>query len=513
MNSITDLQTVLRASESAGVPNSVELIKDTKLVNRKFADLPEEIMKLILLHADISSIENISLTNRCFRQYITTDHNFWEIIIKRDFSKFIANYPSISIILEHQSTSDKAKYFSILEHIILQQIKEIKLIKTFLKKSFYPENNVASIGITELLCAEDYNKFKNKLTELNKFQGLESTSKYLDVLCNNEQILTEINYIMMHAAVRRYAVQQNTQMTVNELQERCLYLNGALTRLTEGMVQEIFARDENITSISLEECNLCYLPKNFGLFSKLKILHAANNNITYMPEELCNLQDLEFLDLSNNMLSSFPDPIFNLTNLHTLFIGNRKPLPRTCPLHDEICQKTTGNTFTRLPASIINLKNLKFLNLQSVSLRELPLELSRLTNLQQIIVTHNEIRSISPEILLMPSLLSLLVFGNPIDEYLIKSSRNNKLGVAVNLQKHLQIQYQYCSVIAKAAMEATTMVYQGIAWAKSHPGEFITHVGVPLLAMYFRVEMQGQSEEPVNTTEVSISGLMTGFRF
>ena len=145
MNSITDLQTVLRASESAGVPNSVELIKDTKLVNRKFADLPEEIMKLILLHADISSIENISLTNRCFRQYITTDHNFWEIIIKRDFSKFIANYPSISIILEHQSTSDKAKYFSILEHIILQQIKEIKLIKTFLKKSFYPENNVASI--------------------------------------------------------------------------------------------------------------------------------------------------------------------------------------------------------------------------------------------------------------------------------------------------------------------------------------------------------------------------------
>ena len=36
MNSITDLQTVLRASESAGVPNSVDLIKDTKLVNRQF---------------------------------------------------------------------------------------------------------------------------------------------------------------------------------------------------------------------------------------------------------------------------------------------------------------------------------------------------------------------------------------------------------------------------------------------------------------------------------------------
>jgi len=99
----------------------------------------------------------------------------------------------------------------------------------------------------------------------------------------------------------------------------------------------------NLTTLFVNNNEITTLTSGIGDLRRLVNLDISYNEIETLPKSIGNLKKLEYLQFSNNQISRLPDTIGNLENLTFIEFANN-------PINGE------------LPASLNNLKNLKYFN-------------------------------------------------------------------------------------------------------------------------------------------------------
>jgi hypothetical protein len=121
---------------------------------------------------------------------------------------------------------------------------------------------------------------------------------------------------------------------------------------------------DQITGISLYNCDLKIFPKELLKLTTLKHLALRRNSISKILQQIGFLSNLEYLDLRINNLKKLPQSIGLLTNLK--------------------CLNLSSNHLIELPDSIGNLKSIEVLNLSNNRLKQLPHSIINLSNLQKL---------------------------------------------------------------------------------------------------------------------------------
>tara|TARA_R110002050_G_scaffold121726_1_gene240111 strand:+ start:293 stop:1876 length:1584 start_codon:yes stop_codon:yes gene_type:complete len=148
------------------------------------------------------------------------------------------------------------------------------------------------------------------------------------------------------------------------------------------------------SELALTNLNLLFFPEEVSRLFSLERLSLSENAITTIPDELCwKLTNLTSLSLSNNQLSFLPEYIGLLTNLEILYL-NKNNL-RSLPSQIGCLENLEGlylaeNKLGRLPPQIGYLTNLERLSLNDNCLAQLPGELGKLTNLSSLYLKGND---------------------------------------------------------------------------------------------------------------------------
>jgi hypothetical protein len=121
---------------------------------------------------------------------------------------------------------------------------------------------------------------------------------------------------------------------------------------------------DQITGISLFNCNLDGFPKELLKLTSLKQLALRRNTISKLLKQIGFLSNLEYLDIRINKLKKLPDSIGLLSKLKHLNLSS--------------------NQLIELPESIGNLSSLKVLNLSNNKLKRLPQSILKLKSLEKI---------------------------------------------------------------------------------------------------------------------------------
>nr|CAH8832229.1 unnamed protein product [Trichobilharzia regenti] len=114
---------------------------------------------------------------------------------------------------------------------------------------------------------------------------------------------------------------------------------------------------------TLEECRLDAnqikeLPKNFFRLKRIRLLTLSDNELTRLPTGIGSFSNLVELDVSRNDISELPASIRFCDSLQSLDVSN--------------------NPLQSLPAGFCQLRNLRVLCLNDISIGELPEEIGRL---------------------------------------------------------------------------------------------------------------------------------------
>ena len=123
---------------------------------------------------------------------------------------------------------------------------------------------------------------------------------------------------------------------------------------------------------------LTTLPSSLGKLIALDSLFLSGNKIKSLPSGFNKLSNLVYLDLSWNKLTSFPKAVLGLSKLQYLDLAI--------------------NHVVLVPEELVNLSELKYLNLQGdffvnykLKIKNLPVDLGKLTKLETLILSDNVI--------------------------------------------------------------------------------------------------------------------------
>ena len=142
---------------------------------------------------------------------------------------------------------------------------------------------------------------------------------------------------------------------------------------------------------------------------ELSLQHCWFNND--VPKGISKLQNLRILDLSENRLTRLSEEVFDLVNLIKLELGNREVFVKGR-------KKLSGdNRIVKIPSSVENLKNLRFLSLSKNNLASLPSEIGNLSNLIYLDISENRLISLPPELGLLENLTQVKIWGNPLSSF------------------------------------------------------------------------------------------------
>merc|ERR1711871_1137995 len=144
-----------------------------------------------------------------------------------------------------------------------------------------------------------------------------------------------------------------------------------------------------------------------------------SNEIQELPSQIGHLHELRELDLKRNMLATLPHTVSTLTSLRYIDLSHNEiaNLPPaigklTCLLDLDLSCNTKMRSVQRKMGELCNLTSL---NLSSCGLIGLPVELSGLTSLQHLSISHNRLDSIPIELaLIVPTLASFACEKNPM---------------------------------------------------------------------------------------------------
>jgi hypothetical protein len=155
---------------------------------------------------------------------------------------------------------------------------------------------------------------------------------------------------------------------------------------------EVFELRDSLEVLDLSQNSLDALPRDFGVFPRLRVFFASENQFIKFPTELAQCPALSMVGFKSNAISSVDERAFP-KSLRWLIL--------------------TNNRLTELPASIGRLHALEKLMLAGNALTSLPNELADCRRLSLLRISANSFSQFPKVVLELPQLAWLAIAGNP----------------------------------------------------------------------------------------------------
>lgn len=234
--------------------------------------------------------------------------------------------------------------------------------------------------------------------------------------------------------------QINKKSLTQETKDRLCTLNNSIDHLYDLRVLSVYGYNQEIS--------LKVLPKSIGNLRNLRILDLSGNQLKNLPDSIGNLKKLKELNLSGNrLLKTLPESIGNLEDLEVLNLDetNLDPLPESLEnltnLEDLTLSKFVIKSYTNLdnqqesyystedypPDWYYNFVKRSFeywscpppnpktlsLDLSKRELKQIPLGVYMLKELQELDISGNLFTKISPLLKKLKRLRLLSIYDNP----------------------------------------------------------------------------------------------------
>ncbi|XP_064652232.1 leucine-rich repeat protein SHOC-2-like, partial [Lineus longissimus] len=157
-------------------------------------------------------------------------------------------------------------------------------------------------------------------------------------------------------------------------------------------LQAIFARHNMLKS----------LPNDFQNLKLLRELNLQHNQMDSFPNVILALKNLAYLNLSQNRIKALPTLISKLAKLKNFHIEGNKMQSLTCNFESLENLNASDNHITN--CALIQVKALKYLNLNNNQLENLPLGVCQLGNLEVLKLSRNRIQYLSKDVELLKNL-------------------------------------------------------------------------------------------------------------
>lgn len=322
------------------------------------------------------------------------------------------------------------------------------------------------------LSANRLNALPAEIGKLTKLQLLDLETNKLSTLPSEISNLTKLQTLNLHSnqlevlppGIGKCTDLQVLNLTFNQLNSlpieigkltRLQYLNlftnklsilpSSIGNLTELLSLELSENKlgslppeigglENLQSLQVSSNQLKVVPSEIGRLAHLHTLYLSNNQLRTIPPEVANLTKLRFLNLNSNQLSSLPPEMDKLTNLQSLHLKSNKlsflpfELRKLSELQSLELRSNPNLVLSSLFVNMANTtKNLSFsstdythseegfLLVKIDSVRSIPAEIGKLTNLQLLDLPDNKLSSIPVEIAKLTKLRSVNLSGNPLN--------------------------------------------------------------------------------------------------
>ncbi len=222
------------------------------------------------------------------------------------------------------------------------------------------------------------------------------------------------------------------------LRSRLLRLSLAGNRMTSFPLHVCFLH--GLLELDLSDNGIILLAEQVGQLTSLALLRIRSNQLQELPNELCACTTLRALDFAHNALKGVPDDLPQLSELRELDLSHNQfasVAPAICRLPQLAALNLGGNKIKALPPAIGELENLASLTLAENLLTDLPPavfsiqalrrldcafnQLSALPKaeevppLVQVVLHHNQFRTLPKQLLVLKSLLVVSLDWNPFD--------------------------------------------------------------------------------------------------
>ncbi len=199
------------------------------------------------------------------------------------------------------------------------------------------------------------------------------------------------------------------------------------TDALDKFIQELYENGiaDRIIALSLADNNLQDLPNSLLLLSNLERLNLDQNLIAHSANALkmvFALPSLKQLSLAANAITQFPN-ITTKTKIEGLDLSDNNLQPPAEPIQLGSLRKTLkslflgGNNIHTLPQEILELENLKMLDLGDNYLSEQELEkLERLQNIETLYMQLDHLHHIPNILFMLPRLIDLDLSYNILEE-------------------------------------------------------------------------------------------------
>jgi hypothetical protein len=172
-----------------------------------------------------------------------------------------------------------------------------------------------------------------------------------------------------------------------------------------------------ITEIDLSYNSIFFLSDSmFMKFGQIRSLNISCNSILKIPASIAAMKSLHTLDVSNNNLLSLPLSMRECILLTTFKLAgnNMSTFPEVLLKMGNLIELDIGyNRIKTLPLEIDALCNLLVFVCRSNLMTALPPTMPKLVQLKVLDIRHNLIDNFSMEILRMPCISVLTLWGNP----------------------------------------------------------------------------------------------------
>uniref|UniRef100_A0A094ZHG1 Leucine-rich repeat-containing protein 63 n=1 Tax=Schistosoma haematobium TaxID=6185 RepID=A0A094ZHG1_SCHHA len=222
------------------------------------------------------------------------------------------------------------------------------------------------------------NKNKNKRQARELRNALTRTID-TNIICSIEKIPRNFqqslnNYQVNYAIILKEKLNQNQLIWYDSSEENTMKLIKFQKNLKfNEFYQATYVKPEQVklldsyysggSSVSLEACQLKYLPDLSAFYVTLRFLNLSRNYLEDLPNDFCLLNNLEFLSLRSNPLHKVPKSIAKLKQLKSLNLSYC--LIENLTYEHLKVLKLNGNDLTGIPPGLLCLceKALESLNL------------------------------------------------------------------------------------------------------------------------------------------------------
>ncbi|KAI6064255.1 Leucine-rich repeat-containing protein 40 [Aix galericulata] len=191
-----------------------------------------------------------------------------------------------------------------------------------------------------------------------------------------------------------------------------LLQHNELSNLPDGFGQLV-----NLEELDLSNNHLTDIPTSFALLINLVRLNLACNQLKNLPADISAMKSLRQLDCTKNYLETVPAELASMASLEQLYLRKNKlrSLPElpSCKLLKEL---HAGEN----QIEILNAENLKHLNSLSVlelrdnKIKSVPDEITLLQKLERLDLANNDISRLPYTLGNLPQLKFLALEGNPL---------------------------------------------------------------------------------------------------